>query len=357
MEINKTNSKNTHKSSLTPQELADKLEKIMDFNRVSFPFSNIKEIHPELYEQLIKPGLEVAYGAGKICRTPKPLYAIMIDKDLDNMSYDPTYHELIIGLPYLRKQQSMREAIAVISHEWGHVYHSYAARGSYYETNKNKDKKRTTIVEQGELTPNKLLHLDELHADRFAEPIDKIASSLQAVISDLKKYNYDDKNIPHPNHRKRIKQLLEKALSNEIFGMNGEFIEKNGNYSFIPDSLGHSPKIIKNTVRKNIGEGKIHPDPYGGFPVSEDGRLVKNGYPLRVSTEKKAEELMQKLDTMVESGLDLEKKKEWLGLIKREIKDFKEKNEPEFVDKKDIPTRKWMNRMNSMKPLNLQRGG
>lgn len=170
-------------------------------------------------------------------------------------------------------------------------------------------------------------------------------------------YNCDDIKDEHPNHRKRIKANLEQALSNEIFGMNGEFIEKNGNYSFIPDSLSHSPKIIKNTVRKNIGEGKIHPDPYGEFPVSEDSRLVKNGYPLRLATEKKTEELLQKLDTLVESGFDLKKKKEWLGLIEREIKDFKEKNKPEFVDKKDIPTRKWMQRMNAMQPLNLQRGG
>ncbi len=46
----------------------------------------------------------------------------------------------------------------------------------------------------------------------------------------------------------------------------------------------------------------------------------------------KAEELIQKLEPLVEKGLDFDNKSQWLDTVKKEIAEFKKIHQPEFLD-------------------------
>ncbi len=393
------NSTNSPLSSLTPQELANKLEKLIDYVResaksdnpedkwakasiqnhtdmqriftdytddgITLSYTRMKELCPELYEQLIYPAIEMAEKYGKIYKTPPPPSHIALEKHYDNFNFNNSeYFDLMIGIKMLKKQPNMQEAIAVTAHEWGHIYQDLASSlnygilfvGEIDKKNLRPEEEDKRFAPMDELNP----HYQELSADRFVEPIINIASRITQII-DYQKHNNNDDNKHKkifPNLRKLIKASVERALSNEIYGMNGEWETKDGGYHFVPTSFSESPKIITDKVIKNIGiTNKIDLFFLRKFPVTEEGELVKNAEQLKIATEKKAEELIKQLDKLAESGINTEKKQQWMNNLLKEITEFKETNKPEFLNKQDIPERTWRERIGELGTQVFKRGG
>lgn len=373
------NDKNIENTVLTPVELANKLDsviynvqKLTKYNLpenewarksvelhedlyleylgdsslgVALPLSKVKELCPELYNQLIKPAIDIANKANKSYKAPESPAYVILDNQYKNACYNSSIHSIEIGIPYLRSKENMQEAIAVISHEWTHAYQDLENRitknlvteGILPSSNKNKRFARSYCGES---------HVSELHADRGSEAMNKIASSISDLMRDYESFDYGfcDERSAHPNHRKRIKALLEKELGNEIFGMNGKW----ENDSFVPNSFVESGNNIKNIVRGEITNNqKNHYFAQGRYKhlqTTEDGEMLKNGYNLKLAIEKKSEELVGKLDKLVEHGIDPEKKRKWLAVVRVEVAKFKRENKPEFFDVKNLPPANWIER-------------
>lgn len=312
---------------------------------VALPLSKAKELCPELYDQLIKPAIDIANKANKSYKAPESPAYIILDNQFKNACYNSSIHSINIGIPYLRSQETMQEAIAIISHEWTHAYQDLEGRITknpvtediLSSSNKGKPFARSYCGKS---------HASELHADRGSEAMNKIASSISDLMRDYESFDYGfcDERSAQPNHRKRIKALLEKELGNEIFGMNGKW----ENDFFVPNSLAESGNNIKNVVRGEITNNqKNHyfgKQRFEQLPATEDGKMLKNGYNLKLAIEKKSEELVVKLDKLVEYGINPEKKHKWLAVVRVEVAKFKRENKPEFFDVKDLPPANWTER-------------
>jgi len=103
--------------------------------------------------------------------------------------------------------------------------------------------------------------------------------------------------------------------------------------------------IIQERVRKNI-QDYMRMKPQDGERITIDGRMVKNWGDLEVKIEEKAEELMKELDPLLGkisfiNQFSIKKKDQWLALIDKEVAEFKEQNQPEFVNPKDLPLGGW----------------
>ncbi|MEQ1790493.1 MAG: hypothetical protein ABL857_08620, partial [Rickettsiales bacterium] len=269
------NDKNTTQPALTPAQLADKLQiligtvqnlaeepdgnewakgianylssyKMASESSIILPFHKAKELCPELYDQLIKPSIEMANKAGELHKTPDPPAYIIIDKDYNNMGYNNRLHSINIGLPCLRIRQNMEEAAAIIAHEWGHAHHNlqYRAKNRLVRTAdlpvSNKGKEYAPSSDSA--------HHNELCADRHAAAMNNIANILTDIIN--KQNNYTRKYKSHPSQQERIKASLKQELGNKIFGMNGKWVENENNDvpSFTPKTLEESDDYIKRKV-------------------------------------------------------------------------------------------------------------
>jgi len=369
---------------LTPKELADKLDKVVDevqalaksehaddawakeavekqplfggycysARSITLSYDKTKELLPEFFTQVVEPAIETANKKGELYKTPiKPKF-ITLDKDEKNCWYSPN-HLVGFGIPLVRIFADIDELTATAAHEVWHGFQNLQrnlANGNNFIADLPNNEQRTftpcSVVRNETLKQSKI---SELEADRLTTARAKIASSLSIVISNKWSYDFSDANKTNPNYKKRIKILLEEMIGNKIFGMNGVFQETTNkqSYHFQPVDIENSHQIVQKRVRKNIPD-YMRMKPQNGERITIDGRMVKNWGDLEVKIEEKAETLMKELDVLVDAEnpnnkFTIDKKDQWLALIDKEVAEFKEQNQPEFVNPKDIPLGGWAN--------------
>jgi len=239
---------------LTPKELADKLDKLVDkasklenslnpedsWARKAFIYSgyinlnyeDAKRLCPELFTQLIDPATELAHKKGEIYKLPKNSFNIILDKNSKGFYYDPNTDKIKIGIPSIRIRTDINELVSVISHEIWHRFQFYTI--SHIEEIWPGIKARINDPNSvAEYRDNSLKQVRELDADRLNNARTMIASNLSVLNNDKSYYNFDDSSKHRdPNFRQCIKVLLEEMMGNEVFGMNGVWREK-------PDSKGY----------------------------------------------------------------------------------------------------------------------
>lgn len=375
---------------LDPQELANALERLVDhiynqmlessnqeiveftnkakkkngLNEILLPMGIIKECLPDFYEQVIKDTFDNINHRKKLYQHPEEPISVFIDKTSNKCAYAPESHSLYIGLLSIRKMQRIEELPAVLGHELGHSF----------QLHKKQNRKNTApndkhgIPSPSFLIASKLelpsIVKREYDADRHSPKAEDLVSFLlSSAIEKNKKYKYDDYYQTHPNHYNRIRVLLEQKLGNEIFGFNGSWQKRpkktaNGSgYFFCPNTIAESHGIIKDKMQQLIGKDKEKPDGggYAGYRLTEDGKVVTNWSKLEPAIMQKAEELMLKLDALVESGLNIESKNEWLAIVEKEVAEFRKIYQPEFMDLSKLKSANWMGKM-QVASMRFQRG-
>jgi hypothetical protein len=123
---------NTRKlNELTPHQLADKLDEMIknvqelaksnlpvnqwekdvlirnrQFNPISrasglaLEYADTERFCQELYE-IVKDGIDLVNKTSNLYQAPEPLKYIQLDVEWNNMAYNPVFHSIKIGLPYI----------------------------------------------------------------------------------------------------------------------------------------------------------------------------------------------------------------------------------------------------------------
>jgi len=361
---------------ITPQELADKLDAVVDEvhrlakiddkendwareavkygkqhtnheNVILIPIASISDLCPELIEQVFIPAENMAKEKSGGLYIATPIKYIIVDRDADATMYYDNMNSIAIKPKSIGRFTNIRELIAITAHEYGHSY-----------------KKLTSIADflTEALGDENHAFTEELKANRLSDQealLDIFTDMLAKEEVDKTKYYYQDGYMAdgHPSVRKHLKPILENMLGNEVFCMNGQFAKrKNGEYSFIPNIVASSHSKIKEIIaEKTRGKEKVNTGLREGYRPTKNGEIVTNWNSLQPAIEQKSEELMEKLDDMVNYGFDLDKKHEWLDLIKREVTEFKETHKPEFMDLSKLRQANWMDRAQKNISMNQQR--
>jgi len=287
------------------------------------PIKILKKKFPEFYDDILKIGMEQAdkYRESLYPKElpPSELKHISLSEELvKNAAYIPEEHNIKFYFPILQSN-SPDELISVIAHEWGHAHQRTKLRAliekqeNYCDRDKVPDEQflgnmcekirdelYTSRLETKRA--NQIKRKDEIDADRGSEPNTFIEELINDTVSDVKSYTFDELAKDHPNNRTRIKALLKKALGDDIYGANGTFQEDaDGKLQFVPNKLAESINSVR--LNFNHDEFKKHKNDF----VSIDGKVVSNADKLNSKIEKQAEQLMKRLDSLVESGGELTK--------------------------------------------------
>ncbi len=331
-----------------------------------------RELCPELFEHLIDPGIRDANKTGEIYRTPSDPEYIVLDKHNYSFTLNAAERTIGVSINNLARQRNMLDACTCVTHEWWHAF-QHSGDGQphpedYYIGPLSKGKSFAPAFGIREKVAS------EFDADRATSyPMNTIAFFLTGICDSEYGGYYDATDKPdtcpaerysHPNDRARIKSMLEKALSNEIFGVNGKWQEREGKHFFVPNNISQSNKEIKKRFRDRT-RGKINIGADSSYPITESGEMVVNWQELQVATEQKAEELMKKLDKIVNPDdkevsqifqqqlkaaktpedisrvtrehlerlrkpISQETAQQWLDMAQEEITRFRETHKPEF---------------------------
>lgn len=322
---------------------------------IAIPFDKIKELCPNLYSQVIEPAEKIVHKKSIFYKKPDQIKYLTIDaiNHTRTMFYRHDYHSIGLNLAQIDKCSDINEVIAVYGHELWHTYQAVPLRTEkLFSSQKNSPKYKPII--------------GELDANRNSDPIGIISrylTILAEIKDDVKRsktYYLDGyRTENHHCYRKNIKILVEQILGDDIFGINGIFVEQKDNeYRFQPNKFSNSHHVIKKIIdEKTTGKENTDPAGYKGYVVTENGEVVTNWWKyIKPKIEKKSEEIMQVLDEMMDSGFTLDKKEEWLDLVKKEVASFKEKNQPEFMDLEKLRERGWMAKAQKNLTMSNQRG-